>query len=394
MDDPAPFFSSSYAQARGRFLEAAEAAGLEPFSLRHPLPGLEGEELAMDVVVDGDPEAGSMLIVSSGCHGVEGYAGSGVQLFALRDAALRAQARAAGVAVAYIHALNPFGFSHLRRTTHENVDLNRNFLDFTAPLPTNDAYRRVHPLLVPERWPPPAANEEALMAMMQSEGPRALQAVVTRGQHEFPDGLFFGGLEPCWSNLTLRQVLRRTASRARRLAWIDVHTGLGAQGATERILSCDPGAAEARARAWWGATVTSIHDDSSSSTFLTGLMWTVARNECPHAEYTGIAIEYGTRPVLEVLQALRADNWLHLDRGPGRPDVPDELVRRIGSQMLDAFYIDSDEWQGNVLSQAREAIGQAITGLSAGDTLQLTEAPRSTSSDRSTPRWQRDSSSQ
>jgi hypothetical protein len=73
-----------------------------------------------------------LLIVSSACHGVEGYCGSGVQVFALHDDEWRAKARDAGVAVLYIHALNPYGFSHLRRVTQENVDLNRNFHDFAA----------------------------------------------------------------------------------------------------------------------------------------------------------------------------------------------------------------------------------------------------------------------
>ena len=36
-------------------------------------------------------------------------------------------------------------------------------------------------------------------------------------------------------------------------------------------------------------------------------MWTVADEECAQAEYTGIALEYGTVPVMEVLDALRAD---------------------------------------------------------------------------------------
>lgn len=49
-----------------------------------------------------------------------------------------------------------------------------------------------------------------------------------------------------------------------------------------------------------GATpVTSIYDGSSTSAFLTGLMWTSIYDECPHAEYTGIAMEYGTVPVLD-----------------------------------------------------------------------------------------------
>jgi hypothetical protein len=81
---------------------------------------------------------------------VEGYCGSGVQVFALHDQEWRAKARDAGVATLYIHALNPYGFSHVRRFTHENVDLNRNFQDFSKPLPVNTAYREVQPLLLPE----------------------------------------------------------------------------------------------------------------------------------------------------------------------------------------------------------------------------------------------------
>ena len=81
----------------------------------------------MDVVRDGPADAKAVLIVSSACHGVEGFCGSGVQVALLRNAEWRAAVKASGVAVLYIHALNPYGFSWWRRTTHENVDLNRNF---------------------------------------------------------------------------------------------------------------------------------------------------------------------------------------------------------------------------------------------------------------------------
>ena len=82
----------------------------------------------------GHSVADKLLIVSSACHGVEGYCGSGVQVFALHDAEWMAKARAQDVTVLYIHALNPYGFSHIRRTTHENVDLNRNFHDFSQTI--------------------------------------------------------------------------------------------------------------------------------------------------------------------------------------------------------------------------------------------------------------------
>ena len=77
---PADAFSSSYARARVRFLEAAATAGMAIGSHNHPLPGRDGEALAMDVALDGDPASERLLIVSSACHGVEGYCGSGVQV--------------------------------------------------------------------------------------------------------------------------------------------------------------------------------------------------------------------------------------------------------------------------------------------------------------------------
>lgn len=352
-------FSSRYDQARVKFLEGAARAGLAIESLAHPLPGPRGEALAMDIARDGPPEAERLLIVTSGCHGVEGHCGSGVQVFALHDDEWRDKARAAGVSVLYVHALNPYGFAHTRRVTHENVDLNRNFHDFAQPLPVNAAYRDVHALMLPPNWPPPPHNEAAIADYIARHGALALQAAVSRGQHEFADGMFFGGTAPTWSNQRWRQVLRTQAGAARRLAWIDLHTGLGPNGIGERIFACrDDAAALLRARAWWGAGVTSIHDGSSTSAWLTGMAFEAIYDECPRAEYTGLALEFGTLPFDRVTHALRADHWLHQ-----HPDASAALAAQIKVQLLAAFYIDTDAWKGQVISQARQALFQAVDGL-------------------------------
>ncbi len=363
-------FSSSYAQARIKFLEAAATAGLPTQSHAHPLKGRDGEDLAMDVARDGPLDAQNLLIISSACHGVEGYCGSGVQIFALHDAEWFEKAKASGTAVLYVHALNPYGFSHVRRTTHENVDLNRNFQDFTQPLPDNPAYRALHALALPEHWPPDAANQSAIGAFIATHGAAAYQSAITQGQHEFADGLFYGGTGPTWSNLTLRAVLRQHAAKAKRIAWIDLHTGLGASGVGERIWAGrDDAVAIARARDWWGGgkdqnntqaatPITSIYDGSSTSAFLTGLMWHAIYQEAPQAEYTGIALEYGTLPILDMMQALRADHWLN-----NHPDAPTALASQIKAQMMTAFYTNTDLWRGQIISQARQAMFQAVDGL-------------------------------
>ncbi len=362
-------FSSSYAQARIKFLEAAATAGVHVQSHAHPLKGRDGEELAMDVARDGPMDATHLLIISSACHGAEGYCGSGVQVQGLHDAEWLEKARTAGTAVLYIHALNPYGFSHIRRTTHENVDLNRNFQDFRFALPDNAPYRALHALALPEQWPPDADNQAAIANFIAKNGEAAFQSAITQGQHEFADGLFYGGTSPTWSNQTLRSVLRQHAAHAKQVAWIDLHTGLGASGHGERIWAGkDDAKAIARARSWWGGgrdgnaatPITSIYDGSSTSAFLTGLMWHAINQEAPQAEYTGIAMEYGTVPVLDVITALRAEHWLN-----NHPDAPATLAQQIKAQMMTAFYTDTDLWRGQIISQARQAMFQAVDGLSA-----------------------------
>jgi len=360
MSAVARHFAQSYAEARAKFLAAAEGAGLDVHSHTHPLLGRDGEALAMDVVRDGSADAPALLLITSACHGVEGYCGSGVQNALLGDAAFRAQAGDAGVAVLYVHGLNPWGFSWWRRTTHENVDLNRNFHDFSKPLPANAAYDEIAHWLVPNTWPSPEADA-ALAAYAEQHGAWAMQTAVSGGQYTQPQGLFYGGRNPTWSNQTLRQVLREHGQRCKRLGWIDLHTGLGPCGHGERIFACrDDATALARARAWWGEEdqITSIYDGSSTSVPLVGLMWLAAYEECPQAEYTGIALEYGTEAFDEVTDALRADQWLenHPEVGASRRD---EIKRRL----RDAFYTDTDEWKERIVMQAREAAGQAVVGL-------------------------------
>jgi hypothetical protein len=300
-----------------------------------------------------------MLALLSGTHGAEGFCGSGIQVALLDDPAFLTAADRSGVAVLFCHALNPWGFSHLRRTNEDNVDLNRNFRDFSTPPARNAAYAEVHDFVVPAQWPPAPGDDARMAGYVAARGAAALQAAITGGQCEHADGLFFGGVRAAWSNVALRDVLRRHARSRRRLGWIDVHTGLGPYGHGEKIL-CGPDAAAllARARAWWGSDVTSFHDGSSTSAPLTGVNFEAPLAECPEVEYTGIALEYGTLPMRDVLDALRADQWLE-----NHPSAPETMRAAIKRQVRDAFYCDADDWRGMVYGQARTAVLQALRGL-------------------------------
>jgi hypothetical protein len=358
--DPNTVFSQSYAEAREKFLGAANAAQLAVQSHALPLPGREGETLALDVARFGPPDCERLLILSSGTHGVEGFCGSAIQTALLGDPLFHRACDDGDVSVLYLHALNPFGFSWWRRVTQENVDLNRNFCDFSRPLPRNAGYEELAEVLVPAQWPPSPDNEMQLMGYVQRFGLRAAQQAITAGQYTHPDGLFFGGREPTWSRQTLVAVLREHASRCGQLGWIDLHSGLGAAGQGEHIFSgrADDRAAFDRAVSWWGEQITSTTGGTSSSADLAGELWHAVYEVCGQAQYTGIALEFGTVALEQTLQALRADQWL-----ANHPDADPAKAAMIKRQLRDAFYIDAPAWKASVLAQGRQAALRGCAGL-------------------------------
>jgi hypothetical protein len=130
------YFASTYSEARAKFLAAARRAKAN--LTHHALPNLYGpekEDLFIDVAQLGSNNPDSLLILISGTHGVEGFCGSGCQVGYLADELYEVLPSKSGAIL--IHALNPFGFAWLRRVNEDNIDLNRNFHDFSKSLPSS-----------------------------------------------------------------------------------------------------------------------------------------------------------------------------------------------------------------------------------------------------------------
>jgi len=356
----AEYFSADYASARERFRTAAARAGAGMTSYLLPdHRGPSGEALTLDVARLGGTEAQSALIVIAGTHGVEGLAGSGCLVGLLEDR-LQDELQASGCLV-LLHAINPYGFAWLRRVTEDGVDLNRNFVDFARPLPSSEAYERLHDWLVPAEWRGEIrrAADAALMAYAQQHGMPALQAAVSGGQYTRPGGLFYGGTRETWSARMLLRVLREVLpATVHRLAVLDLHTGLGPPAYGEPILDAGDGKVRERALRWFGSDVRDLSAGESVSALLTGTMARGIERARPESELTLIGLEFGTRPVMEVLTALRADHWLHSHGGGDT--VAGEQIRR---QMRDAFYCDKPAWQAAVYGRTADLAYRALRGL-------------------------------
>jgi hypothetical protein len=352
-------FSTSYAEAREKFLIAANASGAIVSSYEHPELGPGNETLFADCAWIGPVDATKVLVLSSGTHGVEGFCGSGAQIDWLHRHEYSFLED--DMAVLLIHAINPYGFAWKRRVTHENVDLNRNFVDFASPLPLNPYYGQLAHVLAPHHWDDDTktSTRAEILSFAREHGFPALAQTVSGGQYTHQDGLFFGGFGPTWSRITLENIFNEHLSRASHIGIVDYHTGLGPEGYAEPIITTDPDTPEtARAIQWHGQAAKVVGSGESASAEIAGDWLWAAPRLLPHAQVTGISLEYGTVDSAVVLEALRADNWLH-NYGDPRSDV----AIPIKQQILDAFYVDSDIWRGMVLGQSVMTVRQAIYGL-------------------------------
>jgi hypothetical protein len=80
----------------------------------------------------------------------------------------------------------------------------------------------------------------------------------------------------------------------------------------------------------------------------------------PHAQVTGMALEYGVQTLAQSFLALRGDAWLHAHGDPLSPEA-----KPLKQLIRDAFYGDADDWKGMVVGQSLTACRQAVRGLNS-----------------------------
>ena len=273
----------------------------------------------------------------SGTHGVEGFCGSGAQIDWLRRG--EAASLPVDVAALMVHAVNPYGFAWLRRVTEENIDLNRNWIDFTSNR------RRRTPATT--SWPTPRCR-----GVDAGEPGRQRRGAARLRRPARSDGAA-AGAERRPVQASQGGLLRR---RGRHLGAADAGgdlqelprpgrpdrpssttTPASAPGAMPRPIMSDAPASEAfrRGQSWFGRNITSPLDGTSTSADIAGDNLAAAPALLPHAEVTGVALEYGTRSLTQVFLALSGRRLAArlrrsgLAGGPGDQGAhPRRLLRR------------------------------------------------------------------
>ena len=358
-------FSDGYDEARGKFIAAAGAAGGVITSLVNPEAlGPAGGTLALDAARFGPREAEKAVLFISGTHGPEAFAGSAIQIAWLERH--RDRAFAPDVAVFVVHGLNPYGFAHITRTTEHYVDLNRNFVDFTARLPENPLYRAIEPHYALPRWDEDTrrAAWEARDAFIAEHGMPTWLGAFSQGQYEEPRGLTYGGRWRQWSNLALERLLREQIPAARRIGMIDWHTGLGAYGEPFFLCFNAPGTALwDRCATWWGADRigSSAGFDGGTRPKYSGLVFQGVETFVAPAELAGGVVELGTGPVLEMLETMGIEHWLRYGERPADPAE----VARWHRKIKDACCPPDPDWRRSAIRHGLEIQEACVAGVGA-----------------------------
>jgi hypothetical protein len=358
--DNTDFFASTYSLARDKFLAAARATGARLSTYIHPTQtGPDGESLSVDVAHLGVPTASRQLLVISGTHGLEGYAGSAAQLAWLQLGNSTALPRDLGVLL--VHGLNPFGFAHFTRTTENNVDLNRNFVDHGQAIAENPDYERLHLHLKASNW-----GWEFLDRMAEAEaqyrtefGADALFNARVKGQYSYADGLFYGGNQREWSNLVLERIVHEHLTPARQVVLIDWHTGLGKYG-EPFFLSFSPADSDEyrQATRWWGRDrIENARPHGLARPAYSGLVFHGVASFLGGRPLAGAVIEFGTREI-DMNKAQPLDQWLRF-RAPRNT----ERFAQLQLDLRDAYVPFSQEWRRRVICESVAITEQAIAGL-------------------------------
>jgi hypothetical protein len=285
-----------------------------------------------------------VLVVLSGVHGVEGFAGSVVQRRWLE----RLRETPPAFAIAFVHAVNPWGFSWRTRCDAENVDLNRNLVEDFAAQPGNPAYAMIHPILAEPAWNGEAiaAQDAALDAFSALHGVQALTDAMIGGQYEMSDGLNYGGAALAEPVRALLRVIDDLAARHDGLALLDLHTGIAARGAAA-VLPFSSACDSPPARALLGAQDSRFTIGAAGLARMTGILVAgLARRAAPKPAIAAV-VEFGTVDRSEIRRALRADLALRFS-----PPADPALAAAARRKVVEAFWPSDAAWRAGLLGLA------------------------------------------
>jgi hypothetical protein len=364
-------FPPTYEASRSRFRAALPALRLRWPEARLDLHPIQGDDDLTIDWIEAHPtgSADRLLIFTIGEHGIEGYTGSAVLQDVFSTFLPLLDPTRTGLLL--VHAINPWGMKHHRRTNAGNVDLNRNFLPPGTPFDasTNPSYARVHPLLNPTGPVRSLARARAsfyvrILGEATRLGPARLREAALVGQYRFPGGIYYGGDRLQDEPRALGNLVETHLPLYDRTVHLDVHTGYGPRRSMLVVTS----ALEARGSQDLAAAFSypSVVKSTASEFYriqgdMIDYVYALARERHPGRHFFAASFEYGTLgeslgAMLRSLHIMVLENQLH-HSGAASP----ALARRVRREFDDLFAPEDPAWRTQAIESARRAVRGILT---------------------------------
>jgi len=369
-------FPESYQAARSRFrgeLARVQAGWPAAHLARHAVAG--GEATTIDwIEAPATGQQDKLLILTTGEHGIEGYVGAAMLQLFMETYLPRLTPANTGLLL--IHAINPWGMAHRRRTNAANVDLNRTFVWDPGDTPAerlydasfNPGYDSLMSLLNPHgavgslAWRRLAFAAQLLRALV-TVGPGRLKAITLEGQYRHPQGIYFGGRTVPEETAVLMQLYRTYIARARQIVHLDMHTGYGPRDQMSLVNSqWEPRASAELAQRFAYPLV--VKTTASEFYALRGDMidwvYTLQRAAFPDRQLYATSFEFGTYgdSVLAGLRSMRTmveENRLYW-HGAGR-----SAEARIRDAFTELYAPGEPGWRAKAVEDAHAAFAGILT---------------------------------
>ena len=347
------FFSKDYYQARDRFIKSINELKDRGHKVSHDILSLDckgpnQENLSIDIATIGSIDNDNLLLYSSGIHGVEGFAGSAIQLSVLEQ--LKNEKPINDYCIVFIHIINPYGMAWHRRVNENNVDLNRNFLNDHKGEP--EGYEKINSFLNPKSIP----SRFDLMylpkglSLLLRYGFTNVKQWIAQGQYTRPRSLQFGGNKLQQGPEKIVKWLKENLTDTKNIFAIDLHTGLGPSGYDTILIQDDINQNNySTLQRLFGSHVAELNPTKGIGYRVTGDIHSGLTSFLSNINWLCITQEFGTFGPTKVFKNLRAENrWTHNNNLSDQVKVKNHWSR---TNLLKTFNPKDSTWQNKLIER-------------------------------------------
>jgi len=377
LNNAAEYFPKNYIDSRQRFLENARKTNPTCQLGSWKIPSKLDSDLTVDYAwLPPQKTPKTLLVLLSGIHGAETYAGSAILHLFMNEILPLANRDHLGVLM--VHAMNPYGFKYHQRCTENHINLNRNFSVSGDLFQTkNPASQKMHDLFhLKEMVRSPHGK---LLQVLKRESGKIyfgdisvdeLTKSISPGQFERPEDVEYGGrsLEP--QTKALMDHIKHLMQQYQDVIALDLHTGLGDRGRLHLLTdgldtSLDPSLMneilhpqeDKEFYVFTPPQIEGFYAVHGATNSLFGDLAGKGQRVC------AITLEFGTLGHSLEQQIQDWNNFLTEHQGYFYGYANDQLQKQVRDANFARSYPDDDLWRRDILKAAEGMLSRVIHRL-------------------------------